>query len=398
MSTTIKTGWLNDKNGDKFAPKTLTSQVQTSDGVLLEDKIQADLDAVKEYTDTHEANKANPHGVTKAQVGLGNVDNTSDANKPVSSAQRAAIDTSLEAAKSHTDSALNNYYTKTQIDNFVLITLEDIDAICVIPLDPGLYQDGVLTVSWDELVSNGAFSSMALTRGILVVNSPDALVGELVIADNVLESYGFAGCSGLTKVVMPDSITSMSGNFQGCTALTEAVLSDGLASISDAMFRGCTALSKVELPSGLTFIGATSFQGCTSLSEFTIPDNGVELCANAFCESGLTSIKIPGSCNIAGERSGGSFASCASLTTVVIEEGITSIPVSTFYHCSALTNVTLPESITSIGYDAFSDCTSLTSINFTGTIAQWNSISKEFWKEEGTPLAKIICSDGTITL
>ena len=47
MSTTVKTGWLNDKNGDKFAPKTLTSQVQTSDGILLEDKIQADLDAVK---------------------------------------------------------------------------------------------------------------------------------------------------------------------------------------------------------------------------------------------------------------------------------------------------------------------------------------------------------------
>ena len=44
MSTTVKTGWLNNKNGDKFAPKTLTSQVQTSDGVLLEDKIQADID------------------------------------------------------------------------------------------------------------------------------------------------------------------------------------------------------------------------------------------------------------------------------------------------------------------------------------------------------------------
>lgn len=48
MPTTVKTGWLKDKNGDKFAPKTLTSQVQTSDGVLLEDKIQADLDAAKE--------------------------------------------------------------------------------------------------------------------------------------------------------------------------------------------------------------------------------------------------------------------------------------------------------------------------------------------------------------
>ena len=34
----------------------------------------------------------NPHGTTKADVGLGNVDNTSDTNKPVSTAQKAAID------------------------------------------------------------------------------------------------------------------------------------------------------------------------------------------------------------------------------------------------------------------------------------------------------------------
>jgi hypothetical protein len=41
---------------------------------------------------THAAATDNPHGVTKAQVGLANVDNTSDANKPVSTAQQAALD------------------------------------------------------------------------------------------------------------------------------------------------------------------------------------------------------------------------------------------------------------------------------------------------------------------
>lgn len=44
----------------------------------------------------HLANKSNPHGVTKAQVGLGNVNNTSDANKPVSTAQQAALDKKLD--------------------------------------------------------------------------------------------------------------------------------------------------------------------------------------------------------------------------------------------------------------------------------------------------------------
>ena len=39
----------------------------------------------------HRDSKENPHEVTKSQVGLGNVDNTSDANKPVSTAQAAAL-------------------------------------------------------------------------------------------------------------------------------------------------------------------------------------------------------------------------------------------------------------------------------------------------------------------
>jgi hypothetical protein len=44
-----------------------------------------------EFTD-HVDNVSNPHSVTKAQVGLGNCDNTSDANKPVSTATQTAID------------------------------------------------------------------------------------------------------------------------------------------------------------------------------------------------------------------------------------------------------------------------------------------------------------------
>ena len=40
----------------------------------------------------HISNMSNPHGVTKSQVGLGNADNTSDANKPVSGPQQTALD------------------------------------------------------------------------------------------------------------------------------------------------------------------------------------------------------------------------------------------------------------------------------------------------------------------
>lgn len=41
---------------------------------------------------SHIANKSNPHNVTKEQIGLGKVDNTSDADKPVSTATQDALD------------------------------------------------------------------------------------------------------------------------------------------------------------------------------------------------------------------------------------------------------------------------------------------------------------------
>lgn len=53
-------------------------------------RAQADT-TVNAKVDSHMGNKSNPHGVTKAQVGLGNVNNTSDADKPVSTAQATAI-------------------------------------------------------------------------------------------------------------------------------------------------------------------------------------------------------------------------------------------------------------------------------------------------------------------
>lgn len=65
----------------------------------------------------HTGSKSNPHGVTKAQVGLGNVDNTADANKPVSTAQKSYVDnfqpaiTALSATSGTLTLAVNKVYS-----------------------------------------------------------------------------------------------------------------------------------------------------------------------------------------------------------------------------------------------------------------------------------------------
>ena len=72
------------------AATTLAGRVTTAEGEI--DTLQSDLDTAEASLSGHIAATNNPHSVTKAQVGLGNVDNTSDANKPVSSATQSALD------------------------------------------------------------------------------------------------------------------------------------------------------------------------------------------------------------------------------------------------------------------------------------------------------------------
>ncbi|MCD7770685.1 MAG: leucine-rich repeat protein [Oscillospiraceae bacterium] len=56
------------------------------------------------------------------------------------------------------------------------------------------------------------------------------------------------------------------------------------------------------------------------------------------------------------------YSSRSSITSVVIESGVTSIGSYTFYGCTNLESVVIPDGITSIGYCAFKLCTSLTSV------------------------------------
>jgi chromosome segregation ATPase len=73
--------------------------ISASDSVLSAfGKLQAQVSAVLSSLNAHTADTANPHSVTKAQVGLGNADNTSDVNKPVSTAQASAIGTAKSEA------------------------------------------------------------------------------------------------------------------------------------------------------------------------------------------------------------------------------------------------------------------------------------------------------------
>lgn len=84
--------WLDARAVRYDQEQDLTSdeQTQARDNIGAID--QSSIDTIQGELDTHTGNTSNPHSVTASQVGLGNVDNTADTDKPISTATQSAID------------------------------------------------------------------------------------------------------------------------------------------------------------------------------------------------------------------------------------------------------------------------------------------------------------------
>lgn len=100
-------GLANEITNRTNAINALRTELKTYVDDLITDT-GSDVTALETKVNNHIANKSNPHTVTKTQVGLGNVNNTSDANKPVSTAQAAAI-ADAKAAGTAAQTSINNH-------------------------------------------------------------------------------------------------------------------------------------------------------------------------------------------------------------------------------------------------------------------------------------------------
>jgi len=126
------------------------------------------------------------------------------------------------------------------------------------------------------------------------------------------------------------------------------------------------------------------FQGCATLTGIILP-NGVTSIENyAFysCTS-LASIDIPNSVTSIGEQA---FVDCTSLASIDIPNSVTSIGEQAFVDCSSLTSITIPDSVTSIGDYAFVDCSSLTAINVDAANTAYSSVDGVLYNNDKTTL------------
>ena len=120
--------------------------------------------------------------------------------------------------------------------------------------------------------------------------------------------------------------------------------------------------------------------GVTSIGEY----------AFYICSS-LSSITIPDSVTSIGQAA---FSRCSSLTSVAIPDSVTSIAYGVFESCSSLTSVAIPDSVTSIGKWAFYGCSSLTMITIPDSVT-----SIEYQAFAGcSSLTSITIPDGVTTI
>ena len=100
-------GLANEITNRTNAINALRTELKTYVDDLIADT-GSDVTALETKVNNHIANKSNPHTVTKTQVGLGNVNNTSDADKPVSTAQATAI-ADAKAAGTTAQTSINRH-------------------------------------------------------------------------------------------------------------------------------------------------------------------------------------------------------------------------------------------------------------------------------------------------
>ncbi|MCC8090027.1 MAG: leucine-rich repeat protein [Oscillospiraceae bacterium] len=295
-------------------------------------------------------------------------------------------------------------------------------------MDNYSYESGMPWVS-----SRESITSIIIGNGIISIGSYAFYgcknVTEVVIPSNVksIENYAFSNCTSLLSVTLSDGVTSIGqGAFGSCENLTSITIPDSVTSLGSFTFSNCSSLESATINGNISKINENAFSGCVSLTSITIPSSVVNIGGYAFYECGnLTDVYYGGSeaqwdaISIENENSnvclmvasihfsdgsirtsniGGScgdnvtwvlkdgvitisgtgdmedyecpwYAWKDDITSVVIENGVTSVGAYAFCECENVVNVSLPSGLKCICSYAFYRC-AITSIEIPDSLAQ----------------------------
>ena len=189
----------------------------------------------------------------------------------------------------------------------------------------------------------------------------------------MIGTQAFEGCSGLTRLVIPESVTNIASRaFAYYRGLTDVMIPDDIQFVGDDAFGNCGRLANVTMP--VCLVERSGYFGSAPRAGNVFNSTGIE---NATLAEGATCIgsyalawtfndkTVPAHVTIPNSVTSickGAFYYCPGLKNVKIPESVVSIDKDAFYDCGGLTEVTIPNSVTNIEADAFPHCTRLGSV------------------------------------
>ena len=190
--------------------------------------------------------------------------------------------------------------------------------------------------------------------------------------------FGGVNADPLTYEVSGDTVTikDCKETASGVLAIPSIQKGKPVTSIGSWVFYGCTKLTRVTIPDSVTSIGYAAFSKCSSLKSIDAGEGNTEYSS----EDGVLFDKnktmlihfpagkgghytIPNGVTSIGDHA---FIKCISLTSVIIPDSVTSIGALAFRDCFGLKSVRIPDSINNIKEWAFSSCSNLKNIIFEG--------------------------------
>ncbi|MCR4917108.1 MAG: leucine-rich repeat protein [Prevotella sp.] len=240
-------------------------------------------------------------------------------------------------------------------------------------------------------------------RGTYYNSYDNEYTGNVVIPESVtydgstypvtgISEYAFYGCTGLTNVDIPNSVTSIGQfAFKNTAIYTDApdgviyvdqwaceykgtmpdntsiVLAEGTRGIGGHAFYRCSGLTSVDIPNSVTSICYMAFHDCTGLTSVTIPNSVTSIEFQAFYNTGIYK-KAPEGVFYVDQWACGYKGTMPDNTSITFAEGTRGISSYAFRYKTGLISVTVPNSVTSIGDYAFDNCSNLSSVTIGNSV------------------------------
>ena len=189
------------------------------------DGLQGQITDNKDTMDGHIADKNNPHEVTKAQVGLGNVDNTSDLDKPISTATQTALDDKANSADLATVATSGDYddlLNKPTIGNATLTIQKNGTAVDTFTANATADKTINIVVPTQASDVNALPDSTKYTANVSMTINSSTYVITLQLKDQDGNDIGTA-----QTIDLPLETVVVSGSYDSATKEVVLTLKDG---------------------------------------------------------------------------------------------------------------------------------------------------------------------------